>query len=274
MGVWGEHRNVIHFTGDARPKWEMLDFQTLMSAAEAGIGMPYVSHDIGGFGAITSDGTAGRHLADDLYVRWVQSGAFQPILRLHSDHGDRLPWDYGGKAEQVSARFLRLRAELIPYLYTLARRALTAARRSCGRCTSAGRATAMRTRTATSTCSAPTCWWRPWGRLATPPPRRSGSRPAAGPTSSPAGATKGPAVRRLSVPLERMPVFARSGAVLTRQEYSAQGNRRARGRLIVEAYPGRKGAFTLYEDQGRRARLPARPPRPDPHLTAESPPRR
>ena len=67
------------------------------SAAEGGVGIPYVSHDIGGFGSITSDGLAGRHLDEELYVRWVQSGAFQPILRLHSDHGDRLPWDYAGR---------------------------------------------------------------------------------------------------------------------------------------------------------------------------------
>ncbi len=30
-GIWAEHRNAIHFTGDARPTWSMLDFQTLFS---------------------------------------------------------------------------------------------------------------------------------------------------------------------------------------------------------------------------------------------------
>ena len=90
----------------------------------------------------------GRHLADDLYVRWVQSGTFQPILRLHSDHGDRLPWDYGGKAREVSAEFLRLRGALMPYLYTLAREAHDrGAAHSCGRCTCAGPSTTTPTRT-------------------------------------------------------------------------------------------------------------------------------
>ena len=34
-------------------------------------------------------------LPDDLYARWVQFGTFQPIDRLHSNHSDRLPWQYG-----------------------------------------------------------------------------------------------------------------------------------------------------------------------------------
>src|SRR5205823_13331170 len=59
----------------------------------------------------------------DMYVRWVQLGALQPINRLHSNHGDRLPWEYSGKAARVAADFLRLRGSLGPYLYTLARTA-------------------------------------------------------------------------------------------------------------------------------------------------------
>ena len=94
----------------------MLDFQIRMTTAEgAGIGLPYVSHDIGSFQA--------QRLPPDMYVRWVQFGAFQPILRLHSDHGDRLPWEYGGRAERIASGFLRLREALVPYLYTAAREA-------------------------------------------------------------------------------------------------------------------------------------------------------
>ena len=31
-----------------------------------------------------------------MYVRWVQLGTFQPLDRLHSHHGQRLPWEYPG----------------------------------------------------------------------------------------------------------------------------------------------------------------------------------
>jgi hypothetical protein len=47
-----------------------------------------------------------------------------------------------------------------------------------------------------------------------------------------------------------MPVFARAGAVVVTQEYRPLGNVRPPERLVVDAYPGRRGAFTLYEDRG------------------------
>ena len=248
-GIWAEHRNAIHFTGDARPIWTMLDFQTTFTASEGSAGIPYVSHDIGGFGSVTSDGTAGRHLADDLYVRWVQSGAFQPILRLHSDHGDRLPWDYTGKAREVSAEFLRLRGALVPYVYTLAReahdRGLPIARRSY------------------------LLWPEHDDAYSADHQYMLGSQLLVAPVGSPGDpATKdvwfppgrwvdfftgqvhrGPRVRRLSVPLERMPVFARAGAVIPLQQYRPTDTTPPDS-LVVEAFPGRRGAFTLYEDEG------------------------
>src|SRR5258708_17455571 len=56
----------------------------------------------------------------DLYARWVQLGAFQPVLRLHSSAGNRLPWQYPAPAGPAAADFLRLREALVPYTYTLA----------------------------------------------------------------------------------------------------------------------------------------------------------
>ena len=85
-GPWGEHRSTVHFTGDTAPTWETLALAARLTPDEAAIGQPWVSHDIGSF--------LGRHLPDDLYARWVQLGTFQPVLRLHSHHGDRLPWQY------------------------------------------------------------------------------------------------------------------------------------------------------------------------------------
>lgn len=248
--VWAEHRNAIHFTGDARPTWKMLDFETVFTASEGNVGIPYVSHDIGGFGALTSDGTAGRHLADDLYARWVQLGSFQPILRLHSDHGDRLPWDYTGKARRVASEFLRLRGALIPYLYTLARRAHD---------TGVPMARAMYL-----------SWPEYDGAYANDHQYMLGPHLLVAPVGT-AGdpATKdvwfppgrwidifthqrysGPGVRKLTVPLERMPVFARAGAIVPMQNYNPGGDTGPPASLIAEAYPGRRGAFTLYEDEG------------------------
>ncbi|HEX4895726.1 MAG TPA: TIM-barrel domain-containing protein, partial [Solimonas sp.] len=128
IGAFAEHRYSLHFTGDTCSTWALMAFQAEMTAAEGNIGMPYVSHDIGSFLGEPLPGAdcnnmvnTGQHLPDDMYVRWVQFGTFQPILRLHSHHGDRLPWEYPGKAQTVAADFLRLRGQLVPTLYSLSR---------------------------------------------------------------------------------------------------------------------------------------------------------
>ena len=128
-GIFAEHRSTIQFTGDTCATWQMLAFEAQFTASEAAVGLPYVSHDIGSFngqpeaGQCSSQtGLLNEHLPDDLYARWVAFGTFQPLDRLHSNHGDRLPWEYGAAADAAAAGFLRLREALDPYLYTLARR--------------------------------------------------------------------------------------------------------------------------------------------------------
>jgi len=114
-GPWADHRYAVHFTGDTTANWKTLEFETTFTAKEDAIGIIYVSHDIGAF--------HGGHLNDDLYLRWIQAGVFSPIMRLHGDHGDRLPWQYGDNVRQIASRFLSLRDELVPYVYTSARKA-------------------------------------------------------------------------------------------------------------------------------------------------------
>ncbi|GAA2049932.1 hypothetical protein GCM10009839_65130 [Catenulispora yoronensis] len=115
LGPWSERRNTMQFTGDTEATWAMMALEAQFDGDEAAAGISNVSHDIGSF--------HGNHLADDMYARWVQLGAFQPVLRLHSDHGDRLPWNYGAAADASAERFLRLREALVPYTYTLAAQA-------------------------------------------------------------------------------------------------------------------------------------------------------
>ncbi len=241
-GVWAEHRNAIHFTGDAQGTWEMLDFQIRMTTAEgAGIGLPYVSHDIGSFQP--------QRLSEDMYVRWVQFGAFQPILRLHSDHGARLPWEYGGRAERIASGFLRLREALLPYLYTTAREAydsgLPIARPMYLDWPRAARAYRFDGQymlgdellVAPVTEPGPRATKRVWF-----PPGRwvdvfTGEAHAGGRSE------------RLRVPLDRMPVFARTGAIVPRQpEPKVRGGQA--DPLAIDVYAGADGSYSLYEDAG------------------------
>ena len=107
----------------------MLAFEAQFSAEEGNAGLPYVSDDIGSFNGqpeagqcSAQTGLLNEHLPDDMYARWVAFGTFQPLDRLHSNHGDRLPWEYGPAANAAAAGFLRLREALNPYIYTLDRR--------------------------------------------------------------------------------------------------------------------------------------------------------
>ena len=241
-GAFSEHRQSIHFTGDTAATWQMLDFQSRFTVAEGNIGLPYVSHDIGSF--------KGKHLADDMYVRWIQAGAFGPLNRLHSNHGDRLPWEYGGEAQRIATEFLRLRGALVPFLYTLARAAHD---------TGLPMARGMYVR-----------WPKSNDAYANDRQYMLGDELLAAPVGAPGDpATKrvwfppgewvdyftgerhtGPAVKELSVPLARMPVFARAGAVLPTQPYRPNEAAPAGGPLVLTAWAGADGSFRLYEDGG------------------------
>ena len=116
-GPWADKRTTVHFTGDTTSSWQTLQFEVGYTPGEsASTGLSAVSHDIGGFNGPSK-------LSDDLYVRWVQLGAFQPIFRLHGNHSDRLPWEYGDAARVAAEKFMNLRENLVPYTYTLAKQA-------------------------------------------------------------------------------------------------------------------------------------------------------
>lgn len=110
----GSHRYPIGFSGDSVATWESLDFQPYFTATASNIGYTWWSHDIGGHCAGYRD--------EELLVRWLQFGVFSPINRLHCGTSVFLgkePWEYGAEAEKAMKRFMRLRHELIPYIYTM-----------------------------------------------------------------------------------------------------------------------------------------------------------
>ncbi|GAB3261033.1 glycoside hydrolase family 31 protein [Kineosporia babensis] len=126
-GPWADKRTTLHFTGDTISTWASLQAQVGHAPAEgAATGLAAVSHDIGGHtGGLQEPGSepGSTKLPDDLYARWVQLGTFQPIDRLHSNHSDRLPWQYGPAAEASAKKFLKLRRTLLPYTYKAAQEA-------------------------------------------------------------------------------------------------------------------------------------------------------
>ena len=122
-GPWADHRSAIAFTGDTQGTWNTLASEAQLAQDEGSIGEPYVSDDIGSF--LGSNTTGNGNDPNDLYLRWLQLGTFQPIMREHSDEVDwgqnpRLPWAYDAATQAVGDQFMQLREQLVPYLYTLA----------------------------------------------------------------------------------------------------------------------------------------------------------
>jgi len=116
-GGLGNHRYQIGFSGDTVSAWASLAFQPWFTATAANVGYAYWSHDIGGH----LPGT----VEPELFTRWVQFGAFSPILRTHTTKnpaGERRIWAYPEPYSSVLRSAFQLRAALVPYLYTEARR--------------------------------------------------------------------------------------------------------------------------------------------------------
>jgi alpha-glucosidase (family GH31 glycosyl hydrolase) len=251
-GPWSGHTSTLAFTGDTWGTWNTLAFQVQLTADEASIDEPYVSDDIGSFLGQPPGIPSGGPPSDDpdIYARWVQLGAFQPILRLHSSHGNRLPWDYPQPANGIAANFLRLREALVPYTYTLADESVNsgepitrplyldypdeaAAYSNPGEYLY-GPNVLVAPVTTPGNVSTETVWFPPgqWTDWFT------------------GGTVTGPSEHTLTVPLDRMPVFVKDGGIVPEQAPMEHVGARPNVPTIVRVYPGDAGRFSLYQDSG------------------------
>ncbi len=77
-------------------------------------GITYHNSDIGGFdnGSTTAE----------LYARWMEFGAFCPVMRAHGYDGDNgtEPWAFGTQIEDIVRSIIDLRYRLLPYNYSTA----------------------------------------------------------------------------------------------------------------------------------------------------------
>ena len=113
-GGAGSHRYPLGFSGDTAINWNVLNFQPYFTANAANAAYGWWSHDIGGHHQGFRD--------DDLYLRWIQFGAFSPILRLHSTAIELLgkePWKYRQDVYTSAKEWLNFRHKLIPYIFAM-----------------------------------------------------------------------------------------------------------------------------------------------------------
>ncbi|WP_442681049.1 glycoside hydrolase family 31 protein [Sphingomonas sp. ASY06-1R] len=124
----------IFWTSDVQSTWEALKRQVPANLGMAASGIAYTSSDTGGWQ--WPNGPKAQHpvLVDpagatamapsytdypELFVRWFQLNTFTPTLRIHGQRPAAAIWEYGKAAEPILADYLRLRYQLMPYLYAL-----------------------------------------------------------------------------------------------------------------------------------------------------------
>ncbi len=108
----GAQRYTSSWTGDNVASWEHLWIANIQMQRMSISGMGFTGSDIGGFAEQPSG---------ELYARWIQLGVFHPFCRTHSsgDHGEQEPWSFDDDVINITRKFVSLRYQLLPYLYTM-----------------------------------------------------------------------------------------------------------------------------------------------------------
>jgi len=108
----GAQRYTSSWTGDNIATWEHLWIANVQVQRMSLSGMGFTGSDIGGFA---------EQPTGELYARWIQLGVFHPFCRTHSSghHGEQEPWAFGEEVINVTRKFIELRYQLLPYLYTM-----------------------------------------------------------------------------------------------------------------------------------------------------------
>ena len=111
----------VVWSGDVVASWETLRNQISAGLNFSLCGIPYWNSDIGGFFLWNFP----RKLEDpnyrELYVRWLQFGAFCPMMRSHGADAPREIYQFGKKGDKIYdaiEKFINVRYLLLPYIYS------------------------------------------------------------------------------------------------------------------------------------------------------------
>jgi alpha-glucosidase len=240
-GFAGVQRWSSVWMGDNHSLWDHLETSLPMLCNMGLSGVPFVGCDIGGF--------AGNATAE-LFARWMQVGMLYPLMRGHSamTTARHEPWVFGDRTERICREYIELRYRLLPYLYSLFWEAATTG------------APILR----------PLLYHYPNDRhtyalhdqvmlgpfLMAAPIYRPGQECRA--VYLPEGTWydwwtndcyDGPTHILVHAPLERMPLYAKAGAIIPMQPVMQHVNELPLTELTLKIYPGNE-QWTLYEDDG------------------------
>jgi alpha-D-xyloside xylohydrolase len=110
------------WSGDIFASWKTLKQQVADGVNVTVTGNPYWTQDTGGFFVADFPDGEKNPAWRELYARWLQFSAFNPIMRIHGTHVEREPYLFKTMDPQVYGSLLsstRLRYRLLPYIYGL-----------------------------------------------------------------------------------------------------------------------------------------------------------
>ncbi len=252
------------WSGDIQSRWETLKNHVPIGINTGLSGMPFWGTDIGGF-------VPTQEYTGELYARWFQFAAFNPLFRSHGrDWRLHTPWGWNTgeigvpetpsyhptpteirdtSIEPICKKYLELRYRLMPYLYS-------AVKETCE--TGIPIIRAMWLHYPQDPAAAARGDQYLYGRdiLVAPVVEKAATVRR---VYLPAGTwydfwtkeklTGGREVSR-KVDLETIPLYIRAGAILPMGPLKQYTWEKVDGPLNLHVHPGADGAFSLYEDDG------------------------
>lgn len=280
------------WSGDVGSSWHTLRCQIPAGLNFSMTGNPNFNTDIGGFFANaynshpSDDSACGNPLYQELYVRWMQFGLFNPIMRSHGTEVSREIYRYGKPGDAVYDALvsaIRMRYRLIPYIYSTAwdvtanngsyMRALVSDFKDDRRTWDmadefmfgksllvAPIVKAQYTPEKTVSVDAMSGWNRTDNGVEEQLEIRPWSETMNTEVYLPAGADwydfhtaalhKGGRSLTLDTRLDYIPMFVRAGSIVPIGEVMQYVDEKPADNLEIRVYPGADAEFTLYEDEG------------------------
>jgi alpha-D-xyloside xylohydrolase len=132
----GAQRNgTMFWSSDIYPTWDTMKRQIPTGLDFTASGIAYWTQDIGGWQYLPAqhhpahpplldpsdarDNVGGYDDYPELYTRWFEYATFLPVFRAHGSRRYNEVWSYGKQAEPILEQYLKLRYQLLPYIYSL-----------------------------------------------------------------------------------------------------------------------------------------------------------
>jgi alpha-D-xyloside xylohydrolase len=109
------------WSGDVVASWSALRNQISAGLNWSLSGLPYWNSDIGGFFLWNFPQKLNDANYRELYARWIQFGAFCPMMRSHGTDAPREIYQFGKKGDKIYdaiEKSINLRYRLLPYIYS------------------------------------------------------------------------------------------------------------------------------------------------------------